>query len=624
MFKGGWSGRILWIDLERRKYTVEHYDPSIALSYVGGRGLAIRLLWDHMRPGANPLSPDNLLIFAVGPLTGLPIPSSGKLVVAAKSPLTGGYGDGNVGCRASVHIRRCGVDAIVVRGRAERPIYLHIEDGKVEFVRADDLWGLDASETHDRLEREHGRDCGILCIGPAGERLVRYAVVMSERDRAGGRPGMGAVMGSKNLKALVIRGTGEIPVFDEKGLRELGAEGYREVRSSELYGHWMKEGTMSVLEWCQTNSVLPTRNFREGVFEEAEKITGAVMAERFKVAQKGCPNCNMVCGNVAEAREGRYRGTRAEMDYENVAMLGPNLGIGDMNGIIALIRKADNYGLDTISAGSVIAFTIEAFERGLVKEGDLDGIRPEWGDVEAALGLMDLIVEGRKFGAAMRMGTRYMAVGLGGGSEEFAMNVKGLEISAYDCHIAYGMALAYGTSPIGAHHKDAWFITKDIEIGIDDASERKVSQVIWMQRVRGGMFETLVTCRFPWIELGFKLEWYPRFFYAATGQKVGLDWFYEVADRIYTLIRLFWIREYGYWDLTLDIPPMRWFKHPLTKGPYRGRKLSLDRYLAMLRSYYRMRGWDERGIPTKSTAARLGLSREASAIESMGIRLSQK
>ena len=619
LFNGGWTKRFLWVDLSRRKVSVEKYDPSLIVNYLGGRGFAIKTLWDNLPVGINPLSPDNLLIFAVGPLTSLPIPSSGKLVIAAKSPLTGGYGDGNIGSRASIHIKKCGYDAIIIRGRADKPIYLLIEDSNVNFIDASDLWGLNASETHEVLEKQYGKDSGILLIGPAGERLVRYAVIMSEKDRAGGRPGMGAVMGSKNLKALVIRGTNEIPVHDWDKLRKLGAEGYKEVKSSELYQHWMSEGTMSILEWCQENSVLPTYNFREGVFDYADNVTGEVMAKQFKVAQKGCPNCNMVCGNVCEVKEGKYKGLKAEMDYENVAMLGPNIGIGNLNDIIVLIRMADNYGIDTISTGSVIAYVTELYLKKLIKSEDLDGIKPDWGNLDSAIELMNLIVSGKKFGRIMMMGTRYIAWVVGGEAESFAMHVKGLEISAYDCHIAYGMALAYGTSPIGAHHKDAWFITRDISIGIEDYSENKVSQVIWMQNVRGGMFESLVTCRFPWIELGFNLEWYPKFLQAATGYEFSLEEIFRISNRIYTLIRLFWIREYGYWDITFDIPPLRWFKEPLTKGPYAGKALNLDNYISMLKTYYRIRGWSENGIPTRKTIKELGLEREAKLIENLGI-----
>ena len=622
MYNGGWSGKILWIDLSKRKSKVWEYPKEMSLDYIGGRGFAVRILWDYLKPGTDPLSPANILIFAVGPLTGLPLPSSGKMVVAAKSPLTGGYGDGNVGTRASVQLRRAGYDAVVVEGKADKPTYILIEDDDIEFKDANDLWGLDASEVDDELSSRHGKTSGILTIGKAGENLVRFAVVMSEKDRAGGRPGMGAVMGSKNLKAIVIRGSKPLPVYKFDQLRVLGRDAYKDVKASPLYNHWMEEGTMGVLEWCQESSVLPTYNFREGWFEGAEKITGRVMAEKYKVFQKGCPNCNMVCGNVAMAKEGKFKGVKAELDYENVGMLGPNLGIDDFNGIIKLIRVVDNYGVDTISMGSVLAFATEAFKEGFINANDLDGLKPDWGDVDTYLDLIDLVIERRGFGRILSYGTRYASLRIGDEATKFAMNVKGLEISAYDCHIAHGMALAFATSPIGAHHKDAWFIAEEIRMGIDVNTREKVEKIIRLQRIRGGMFETFVTCRLPWVEVGLNLDYYPKFFNSVTGLDYSMEEFYRIADRIYNLIRLFWIREFGYWSRNMDMPPKRWFDDPLTQGPMKGRHLSYEIYNQLLDWYYEIRGWDKNGIPRKSTLAEYGLSKEANELESFGISLS--
>jgi len=621
MYKGGWTGKVLWIDLSRKKHRIWNYPTSMALNYLGGRGFAIRILWDHLKPGTDPLSPDNLLIFAVGPLTGLPLPSSGKMQVASKSPLTGGYGDGNVGTKASVQLKKAGYDAIVLEGKSDKPIYVYIEDESVEFIKASDIWGLDSSEVDDELTARYGRNSGILTIGRAGENLVRYAVVMSEKDRAGGRPGMGAVMGSKNLKAIVVKGSGELPVYKVEELRNLGKQAYKDIKNSPQYKSWMEQGTMGVLEWCQEVSVLPTYNFREGWFEGADKITGKVMAEKYKTRQKGCPQCNMVCGNMAKAREGRYKGVEAEMDYENVGMLGPNLGIDDFNSIIKLIREADNLGIDTISVGSSMAFATEAFKKGLITETDLNGLRLEWGDVDSYLQLLNLIVERKAFGKVLSMGPRYSALKLGEEAVKFSMEVKGLPISAYDCHIAHGMALAFSTSPIGAHHKDAWFIAEEVRMGIDVNTREKVEKIIRLQRIRGGLFESFVACRLPWVEVGLSLDYYPKFMTLATGVDYSFDTLFKIADRIYNLIRLFWIREYGYWDREFDMPPKRWFEEPLTQGPMKGRHLSYDVYNQLLDWYYEIRGWDKNGIPRKSTLENSGLSKEAREMENYGVKL---
>lgn len=617
----GWHHKILWIDLSRGKHWVEKFTHDFALQWMGGRGFAIKILWDRLDPGVDPLAPGNLLIFALGPLTGLPLPSSGKLVVASKSPLTGGYGDGNIGTKASVQLRKAGYDAIVVTGRAEKPSYIAIQNSDVEIITSPEYWGLNSEEIDKELTSIYGWRAGFLYIGPAGEKLVRYSVVMSEKDRAGGRPGMGAVMGSKNLKAVVVVGDGDMPSKDPDRVREIGKEAYSDVKNAPNYNHWMREGTMGILSWCQEMSVLPTYNFREGVFDGADKINGMVMADLFKISQKGCPQCNMVCGNVGEAKEGRFKGVRAELDYENVGMLGPNLGIDNLNDIIGLVRLADNYGFDTISLGSTLAFATEVVEKGYIDYRELDGVRPRWGDVDSYIDLMEIILKGVGFGSILKLGTKLAAVRIGRDALDFAMQVKGLDVSAYDAHIAHGMALAFGTSPIGAHHKDAWYIYKEALRGFDVNDRKKVEEVTELQRIRGGLFETFVTCRLPFVEVGLNLDYYPRLLEAATGEYLDMNKLFEMADKIYDLIRLFWVREFGWWDRKMDIPPMRWFKEPLTIGPRKGSHLNINVYNQLLDWYYEIRGWDKNGIPRKSTLESRGLSSEARFIEGMGINL---
>jgi len=602
----GWNGRLLRVDLARGKTSVQEYSSDLATRFVGGRGFAVKLLWDELRPGIDPLGPENMLIFATGPLTGLTLPSSGKMVIASKSPLTGGYGDGNIGTRASVSLRRSGFDAVVVTGRAEKPIYLLVDDGRVEMRDAADLWGLDTFKAEGRLREEHGQAAGVVLIGPAGESQARIATVISQEGRAGGRPGMGAVMGSKNLKALVLHGTRDLPLADPGRLRELGQEGYQAILGKDNYGFWKRQGTMATVEWCQEHGTLPTHNFREGVFDDADGISGTTM-EGMVTRQRGCPNCNMTCGNVIEDSEGR----ESELDYENVVMLGSNIGLGDLRKVATLNRMCDELGLDTIGAGNVIGFAMEAAEKKII---DLD---IGWGDFDGARRLLTDIAHMRGLGATLGLGVRAAAEKIGGGASDFAIHVKGMECSAYDCHLCPGMSLSFGTSPIGAHHKDAWVISWEISTGRRaEYNPEKADKVIEFQRIRGGMFEALVACRFPWIELGFELERYPRYFEAATGVKTSLDEMYALGDRIYALIRAFWVREFGgSWSRQMDYPPKRWFDEPLTKGPLKGQHLDRDKYDALLQTYYDRRGWDDRGIPTKATMDRLNLSAEAAELE---------
>lgn len=598
----GWNGCLLRVDLTRQKSVAQKYSRDFAEKFIGGRGFAAKILWDELKPGLDPFSPENLLIIAAGPLTGLPIPSSGKIVVASKSPLTGGYGDGNIGSRAAVSLRKAGYDGLILVGKAKNPSYLLVDDDKTEIREAGDLWGLDSFEAEKRLEEIFGRNVGVLLIGPSGENLVRSAMIVSQEGRAGGRPGIGAVMGSKNLKAVVFHGTRKIPVADEKKLKALAKDAYRAVLDTDNYDFWKRQGTLGVLEWCQENSTLPTHNFKEGVFEYADAISGAAM-EKLKISQRGCPNCNMTCGNVIEDSEGR----KSELDYENVAMLGSNIGVGDLKKVATLNRMADELGLDAISLGSSIAFAMEASEKGLIEHNIT------WGDYEGAKALTEDIAYRRGIGNLFSGGVKRVAEKIGGGSLKWAMQVKGLEISAYDCHLCPGMALSFGTSPIGAHHKDAWVISWEVSTGMrEEYNEAKADKVIEFQRIRGGMFESLVACRLPWIELGFDLGWYPKFVHAATGVKTSLDELFTAGDRFYSLMRAFWAREFGAgWSRLMDYPPARWFDEPTTKGPLKGSVLNRDKYDRLLQVYYDKRGWDSRGLPTRKTMQRLDLGEEA-------------
>ncbi|NWF87103.1 aldehyde ferredoxin oxidoreductase family protein [Candidatus Bathyarchaeota archaeon] len=601
----GWNGKFLHINLGKEKAVATEYEAKIARRFLGGRGFAAKILWDEIKPRIAPLSRENKLVFAAGPLTAFALPSSGKLVVAAKSPLTGGYGDGNIGTLASVQLRKAGYDAVIVEDKAEKPVVLLIQDQIVEFLDAKDLWGLNSFETEKKLRTIYGPASGILCIGQAGENLVKFANIVSQEGRAGGRPGMGAVMGSKNLKAVVFIGSNELSAAYPKEMKELGLDAYREVLTKPSYAFWKRQGTMMTIEWSHENSVLPTCNYSEGIFEKAEAIGGFTM-EKFKVSNRGCPQCNMTCGNVIKDSNRK----ESELDYENVAMLGSNIGLGNLKQVAALNRVADEFGLDTISLGNVIGFAMEASEKGLIKE------KVQWGKFKETKALIEDIAYRRGLGNILAEGVHSVAEKIGGDAHRWAMHIKCLEISAYDCHAAPAMALAYATSSIGAHHKDAWVISWEVKTGRESYGEEKVDKVIELQRIRGGVFESLTVCRLPWIELGFELEWYTKFLHAATGLELTWDNLNWIADRTFNLIRAFWIREYGdNWTKNMDTPPARWFEEPLTKGPLKGAKLDRTKYDVMLQKYYHKRGWDERGIPTKATLQKLGLEDVAKQLQ---------
>ena len=327
-------GRFLTVDLNKNEWAVESYDFGFCFHVFSVAEASRRgFFGTSLELEPHLLSAENCLVFASWSVDWFPLPNSGKLVVASKSPLTGGYGDGNIGTFAAVHMRKAGYDAVIIEGKAENPVILHVKDKDVEFLEAGDYWGLSSFETEARLRKIYGRAAGIVSIGPAGENLVKFACVVSQEGRAGGRPGMGAVMGSKNLKAVVLEGSGEIPAAQARELRELGLAGYRQILAKPNYAFWKRQGTLSTVEWSQENSALPTRNYSEAVFADGEKI-GGFAAEEIKISNRGCPNCNMTCGNVVRDAEGQL----SELDYENVAMLGSNIGLGDIRKVAALNR----------------------------------------------------------------------------------------------------------------------------------------------------------------------------------------------------------------------------------------------------------------------------------------------
>ena len=598
----GYGDRLLRIDLSKGRISKDAISDSMKRDFLGGRGFAIKLLLDDVRD-VDPLSEKNKLIFAIGPLSGQMLPSAGKMVIASKSPLTGGYGDGNIGTLASVYVKRAGYDMVVMEGKSEKPCYVLIEDEKVETLDAGDFWGKNTFEAQDLLEKRHGKNSGILLIGPAGENLVRFSTVMSQKGRAGGRPGMGAVMGSKNLKALVIKGTKAVSNFDDAKLKELGKKGYDEIKGKPSYKFWMKQGTMQAFEWANENGCLPTYNFREGTFEFSKEMDGYVL-ETLHAGRKGCHMCNMQCGHIIKDSSGQ----QAELDYENIGMLGPNIGIRSLPQAGQLNRMADEWGLDTISLGSCIGFLMEASEKGLIPE------KIAWGDFEAAKKLTVDIGRGEGLGKLVSRGVKAASETIGKGSQKWAMHVKGLEASAYNCHGCPGMALAFGTSSIGAHHKDAWIISWEIATDRFSYSREKVEKLIEFQRIRAGFFESATVCRLPWVEVSFGVDWYPQYLEAITGEKRSWEDLYKIGDRVLNLIRAYWKSEAPSFGRKWDYPPERWFEETQSQGKVKGVKVDRQKYEQMLTWYYELRGWDQNGIPRKETLEHLGLKGVAGEI----------
>ncbi|MCY3410220.1 MAG: aldehyde ferredoxin oxidoreductase family protein [Candidatus Heimdallarchaeota archaeon] len=599
----GYSGLFLKVNLSTGEIVSEVYPESWKEHYIGGRGFAIKYLWDNVPAGADPLGPDNALVFMIGPLSGLSLPSSAKMIVASKSPLTGGYGDGNLGTRASPQLKRAGYDGIIIIGKAKQPVYLEITTNGSKLHNASHLWGFGTYDTEKKLKDIYGSNAGFLSIGQAGENLISYATVRSQHGRSGGRPGMGAVMGSKLLKAIVVSGTLELPMADPTGLKKLGSKGYDDIKNASFYEGWMATGTNQVLEWVHEASSLPTRNFQEGTFEGYKNIDATALHENM-TDRFGCDGCNMKCGMAINDEDGN----KSELDYENIGMLGANIGIDNLKKVGVLNWMADDFGIDTISLGSVLGMAAEASEQGIIED------EISFGNYKAIKSMVSRIVK-REDGLAdlLAKGTKAMVDAWGDKSKNMAMHVKGLECSAYNAFTIPGMALSFATSPIGAHHKDAWVISYELQTDRESYDPSKAEKVIELQRIRGGMFESLTTCRFPWIELGYDISEYPKYLQKVTGQKHWeLDEVFKISDRIYALIRAFWVREFHAaginWDRNQDFPPQRWFNETLKgNSPHVGKNLDRDKYNELLSHYYRIRGWNDHGIPKTSTFIALDL-----------------
>jgi len=408
--KGGYFGRILHIDMSNGSSTFEAIDDEFIDKYVGGRGFAVKLLWDNLakHERIDPLGPENMLVVAPGPLTGVYLPSSGKNSFASISPVTGLFGDSSMGGGFGVELRQAGLDALAIIGKADQLSYLFIDNDEIKVVPCPELAGKGNLETEGRIRDKIGdHSISIASIGPAGENLVRYACVTCDWSRNAGRTGIGAVMGSKNLKAIVVRGQQDIPVADLDKVVEISNGGYEQLRSHYMLSHWQRQGLMGVIDYANEMGILPTYNFRDTHWEKAKNINGSVMEANYKIGNTACFGCAMCCGNINLVKEGKYAGTVTEgPEYETAAMLGSNLGVDDFASILRGNHLCDDFGIDTISAGNLIGAIIEGYEKDLLTIDDIGGKPITWGDDERILELIGQIAHCESIGATLALGAK--------------------------------------------------------------------------------------------------------------------------------------------------------------------------------------------------------------------------
>lgn len=586
----GYWGKLLRVNLTNREIGTEDLDETLLSSYLGAKGIGAYYFCKEMGKGAEPLSPDNLLILSTGPYQGTDVPSTGRFAVIAKSPLTGIFLDSYCGGWFGHSLKRCGYDLLTIEGKAERPSYISIKDDEVQIKDASELWGKTTKEMEVLLRKLEGEKVRVISTGPAGENLVRIACLISDYRRSAGRGGSGAVFGSKNLKAVCVEGTRKVPVADGKKLKKVIRQIADNVKQEREKGYaFYKYGTSNAVDYASAKDRLPTRNYQLAEFEATEEITGEALYQKYEVDMVGCCPCLIKC-------QGDIAGGRERPEYETLAMLGSNCGIDNLEPIIEANALCNQLGLDTISTGGVIGFAMECSMLGLLEE------KYDFGNGDQLLELIRKIAYREGIGDILADGVRIAAEKIGNDSNKLAVHVKGLEIPAWDPRGKLGHGLAYMTADIGGSHLREFYSTKKIP----NTSALEVIEALIGGQDRNVMRDNFIYCTFARDTMDRQLR--RDAYQAITGNSLSAEKETEVANRIWTLIRLYNIRE----GITKDDDclPHRFRTEPLPSGVAEGCTsfVSEEDMELSLRTYYEKRGWDSEGIPTEKTVSDLGLS----------------
>ncbi|HEX7620523.1 MAG TPA: aldehyde ferredoxin oxidoreductase family protein [Anaerolineales bacterium] len=600
----GYGGRILRVNLTNGTFTKEPTPADVARDFIGGRGFGIYFLLKEVPKGADPLGPENKLIISSGPISGMMIPGGGKCDWTTKAPLTGGYASASMGGHFTAEMRYAGLDSIILEGISPKPVTLFIDDDKIELRDASDLWGKATFAVEKQFKEKLGEEYQVAVIGVGGENMVPYACINHDYGRQAGRGGVGAVMGSKKVKAIVIHGTKSVPVANMDAYRKAGKALYKACKDAEGLKDWTRYGTTIVVSWCDEVGALPTRNFSAGSFEDGKNLYGPVMREKIVITDKGCFGCPSPCGKYS--RNKKYNSYVEGPEYETIGLLGSNLGIDDIEAVAQANLLCDDLGIDTISTGNAIGWAMECYEKGIFNKKDTDGLDLKFGNVEATFTLIDKIAHRQGLGALLAEGVKRASKKIGKGSEKFAIHVKGMEQSAYATHNATAMLLAYMTCDVGAHHNRSWAITYDLQVGRELVVPEKVARVIWLQNFRP-MFDVLGGCRLQWVELNIDRDLYVPALEAITGIHRTWQDLEKVGDRIWNLTRLYWARENEGFGRSWDMPAPRFYEDAPTSGATKGQITKLEDVNRLLDMYYEQRGWTPDGLPTPETIETLGL-----------------
>lgn len=608
----GYHGKLLTVDLTDRKTAARELEAVFLRKYLGGAGIGASILYRETGPDTDPFSSANILAAVAGPFTGTGVPGSGRHHLVSRSPLTGIFGESNVGGSWGVHLRKAGFDGILIRGKAENPVYLWISDGKVEIRDAREIWGKDSYLSARWLKKKTSRRATVAVIGPAGERMAGIAGIphIGHMVRAAARTGLGAVMGSKNLKAMVVFGENRIPVADAETLKTRIRARLHHIRNAtETFG---KYGTAGGVENYEMMGNFPLKNWRQGRWAGAKKISGVAMHDKILTGKRACLDCPIACGRHIRVTGSAYGDMDCEgPEYETIGTMGGLCLVDDLEVIAKANELCNRYGLDTISAGGTIAFAMEAYEKGLLTRADTEGLDLVWGNGDVLIRIIHQMGTGEGIGKLMAEGSRKMSEALGGNTADFAVHVKGLEPSAHDPRRFFSQALSYATAARGACHNASWSHPYELaldmpEIGIPEAQDpfRVEGKAEFTAKLQDLMcvMDALILCRFTQIGKAVTVSHHVEWLNLITGWDFDIGEYMDVGERIFNLKRLYnvklGIRRKD------DFLPDRFLK--LNR---RGKSLScqIPPLNRLLDDYYACRQWSGEGVPTKEKLKELGL-----------------
>ncbi|MDP2718343.1 MAG: aldehyde ferredoxin oxidoreductase family protein [Dehalococcoidia bacterium] len=634
----GWAGTLLEIDLTENKVTKKSLDPEFARKWIGGEGFGAKILWDEVGPEVKDgLDPGNVLIFATGPLNGTMASASGRLEIVTKSPLTGIFGDSNTGGHLAPEIKQAGYDAVIVKGKAEKPVYIWIDDENVQIRNASHLWGKSIPETDEAIKTElRDREVQVSCIGPAGENLVRFAVIINNLVRAPGWVGGGAVAGSKNLKAVAVRGTKGIRIARPEEFLEACLESRRKVRKHPLFNTLRRIGTMYLVRQFLAGGYFPLQNFTKATCppEYFQNINGEYWAENYTDDLQGCHGCEVHCGHGVSVKSGPYKANYGHgFEFGSLAPWISWYGSANLSFAIAAAKYCNENGIDGTEPGMLLAWATDCYKRGLLSRDETDGLELNWGSEAVAFEILRKIRDREGFGDLLADGLAMAAKKLGRGSEYYAQTIKGRPSLEAGVRGTYGTAIASATSTRGADHLKGWphfeygAFPEERSLkrwghpktGDGRSPEGKAPMTVYNQHIHT-MIDLLGTCKFHTrLSLeGPNEDDFARLLTYTTGMEISSAELMTAAERVYNLERAYGSRL-GITRKDDTLPPM-YFKEPLDGGPFSGQLIQESGFNLMLDDYYRLRGWDVKtGIPLPEKLKELGMEDVAAELKKRGL-----